>query len=75
MESDQKASHPSSDDLSCGPPPFRICLAGGWLDQPFMSQVVSGPVICVNIYVRQQHEMNIVSYTHERWMDSVYTCT
>ena len=29
--------------------PFRIDLAGGWLDQPFVSSVAPGPVIVVSI--------------------------
>eukprot|EP01116_Phalansterium_solitarium_P008617 TRINITY_DN22554_c0_g1_i1.p1 TRINITY_DN22554_c0_g1~~TRINITY_DN22554_c0_g1_i1.p1 ORF type:complete len:251 (+),score=68.07 TRINITY_DN22554_c0_g1_i1:83-835(+) len=31
-------------------PPYRICLAGGWLDQPWVSKIASGPVVTVNIY-------------------------
>lgn len=29
--------------------PWRICLAGGWLDQPWVSSVLPGPVIVVNV--------------------------
>lgn len=29
--------------------PFRIDLAGGWLDQPFVSKFASGPVITISI--------------------------
>jgi cytidyltransferase-like protein len=29
--------------------PYRICLAGGWLDQPWMSKLHSGPVIVIQI--------------------------
>lgn len=29
--------------------PWRICLAGGWLDQPWVSKLCAGPVIVVNI--------------------------
>lgn len=29
--------------------PYRIDLAGGWLDQPFVSKLYSGPVITVSI--------------------------
>jgi cytidyltransferase-like protein len=29
--------------------PYRICLAGGWLDQPWMSRLHSGPVIVIQI--------------------------
>lgn len=30
--------------------PFRLCLAGGWLDQPWVSEVCSGPVIVSQIW-------------------------
>eukprot|EP01060_Flectonema_neradi_P012963 TRINITY_DN1975_c1_g1_i1.p1 TRINITY_DN1975_c1_g1~~TRINITY_DN1975_c1_g1_i1.p1 ORF type:complete len:261 (+),score=36.09 TRINITY_DN1975_c1_g1_i1:40-822(+) len=30
--------------------PWRICLAGGWLDQPWCSKLCPGPVIVVNIH-------------------------
>ncbi len=29
--------------------PYRIDLAGGWLDQPFVSQIVAGPVIVASL--------------------------
>jgi len=29
--------------------PYRICLAGGWLDQPWISEMHSGPVVVVQI--------------------------
>ena len=29
--------------------PFRIDLAGGWLDQPFVSELCAGPVITISI--------------------------
>jgi cytidyltransferase-like protein len=29
--------------------PYRIDLAGGWLDQPFVSKLVAGPVITISI--------------------------
>ncbi|KAJ1633784.1 hypothetical protein T492DRAFT_978858 [Pavlovales sp. CCMP2436] len=29
--------------------PWRICLAGGWLDQPWVSAVHPGPVLVVNV--------------------------
>jgi len=35
------------DDLNAFP--WRICLAGGWLDQPWVSSVFPGSVIVVNI--------------------------
>ena len=33
--------------------PWRICLAGGWLDQPWCSKLSPGPVIVVNIHPHQ----------------------
>lgn len=30
-------------------PPYRLCLAGGWLDQPFVSQLCPGAVIVAGI--------------------------
>jgi cytidyltransferase-like protein len=29
--------------------PYRICLAGGWLDQPWLSELHSGPVVVAQI--------------------------
>eukprot|EP01062_Namystynia_karyoxenos_P025936 TRINITY_DN20303_c0_g1_i1.p1 TRINITY_DN20303_c0_g1~~TRINITY_DN20303_c0_g1_i1.p1 ORF type:complete len:273 (+),score=65.97 TRINITY_DN20303_c0_g1_i1:97-915(+) len=34
--------------------PWRICLAGGWLDQPWVSKVHPGGVIVVNIEPHEQ---------------------
>eukprot|EP01050_Picozoa_sp_SAG11_P012080 SAG11_NODE_1320_length_5208_cov_5.188687_7_plen_260_part_00 len=34
--------------------PWRICLAGGWLDQPWVSQITPGPVIVVNVHPHDQ---------------------
>ncbi|MGE5421355.1 MAG: adenylyltransferase/cytidyltransferase family protein [Chloroflexota bacterium] len=30
--------------------PYRLCLAGGWLDQPWVSKVYPGPVIVAQIW-------------------------
>ena len=30
--------------------PYRLCLAGGWMDQPWVSKVHSGPCIVVQIW-------------------------
>lgn len=35
--------------------PYRLDLAGGWLDQPFVSKFFPGPVITVNIEPHQQY--------------------
>lgn len=32
-----------------GVPPYRICLAGGWMDQPFVSKFAPGSVVVVQI--------------------------
>jgi cytidyltransferase-like protein len=34
--------------------PWRICLAGGWLDQPWVSQVHAGCVVVVNVMPHEQ---------------------
>jgi len=36
--------------------PFRLDLAGGWLDQPFVSKYASGPVITISI--EPEYEFN-----------------
>lgn len=30
--------------------PFRLCLAGGWLDQPWVSEIHPGPVVVAQIW-------------------------
>jgi len=30
--------------------PYRLCLAGGWLDQPWVSEIYPGPVIVAQIW-------------------------
>lgn len=30
--------------------PYRLCLAGGWLDQPWVSEVYPGPVVVAQIW-------------------------
>lgn len=39
--------------------PYRIDLAGGWLDQPFVSSLYPGPVI--NMSIEPSHEFNLRS--------------
>lgn len=39
--------------------PYRLDLAGGWLDQPFVSKHFSGPVI--NISIEPSHDFNFRS--------------
>jgi len=31
-------------------PPYRICLTGGWLDQPWLSRIHPGAVIVLNVH-------------------------
>jgi len=31
-------------------PPYRICLAGGWIDQPWVSKYAAGSVVVFNIH-------------------------
>lgn len=49
--------------------PYRICLAGGWLDQPFVSQVHPGPVVVVNIQPTRQFSFRsgMATSTREVW--------
>ncbi len=37
--------------------PYRICLAGGWMDQPFVSEYHGGPVVTVNIHPTQDFNL------------------
>jgi len=41
-----RASSKIKEDLRL---PYRICIAGGWLDQPWISKLCSGPVIVAQI--------------------------
>ncbi len=49
--------------------PYRICLAGGWLDQPFVSKLAPGPVITVNIHPTRQFSFRsgMATSTREVW--------
>jgi cytidyltransferase-like protein len=40
----------SASAKSATVPPYRICLAGGWMDQPFVSKHAPGSVVVVNIH-------------------------
>lgn len=39
-----------------GTPPYRICLAGGWMDQPFVSKFAPGS--CVVVQIEPTREFN-----------------
>ena len=43
-------AHSSSELRSVYTMPFRIDVAGGWLDQPFVSKLYPGPVITTSIH-------------------------
>lgn len=49
--------------------PYRICLAGGWLDQPFVSEIAPGPVITVGIEPTRQFSFRsgMATSTREVW--------
>jgi len=49
--------------------PYRICLAGGWLDQPFVSKLAPGPVITVNIHPTRRFSFRsgMATSTREVW--------
>ena len=43
---DEAAQHRAAKS---GTPPYRICLAGGWMDQPFVSKLGEGSCVVVQI--------------------------
>ncbi len=49
--------------------PYRICLAGGWLDQPFVSRHHPGPVVTVNIHPTRRFSFRsgMATSTREIW--------
>jgi glycerol-3-phosphate cytidylyltransferase-like family protein len=51
-------------------PPYRLCLAGGWLDQPFVSKFHSGPVIVVNIHPTREFNLRsgMATSTRQHWL-------
>lgn len=42
-----RSSSQSKKDLKL---PYRLCLAGGWLDQPWVSEVHSGPCVVAQVW-------------------------
>ncbi len=40
-------------ELAAEQMPYRLCLAGGWLDQPWVSSLSAGPVVVVQIDPRE----------------------
>jgi cytidyltransferase-like protein len=47
--------------------PYRLDLAGGWLDQPFVSNLCAGPVITISVEVdfEVNHRSGMASSTHQ----------
>lgn len=39
----------STDSKARNALPYRVCLAGGWLDQPWVSELAAGPVIVAQL--------------------------
>jgi cytidyltransferase-like protein len=37
--------------------PYRLCLAGGWLDQPWVSEIFPGPVVVAQIWPSMDFNM------------------
>ena len=58
----------TADDLEAVLP-YRICLAGGWLDQPFVSKLAPGPVLTVGIHPTRRFSFRsgMATSTREVW--------
>ena len=58
----------STTQLSRGSFPYRIDLAGGWLDQPFVSSLHPGPVIVFSIHPTHEFDLRsgMATSTRER---------
>lgn len=39
----------STDSKSRSQLPYRVCIAGGWLDQPWVSELAAGPVVVAQL--------------------------
>jgi len=48
-----RSSSQSKKDLKF---PYRLCLAGGWMDQPWVSEVHPGP--CIVVQIRPEYDFN-----------------
>jgi cytidyltransferase-like protein len=50
-------------------PPYRLCLAGGWLDQPFVSKHHAGPVVVVQIEPTREFNLRsgLATSTRQHW--------
>ena len=49
--------------------PYRICMAGGWFDQPWVSQVTPGAVITLNIQPDEEFRFRggMATSSREKW--------
>ena len=56
-------------NLSPEPLPYRICMAGGWMDQPFVSKYHPGSVVVVNIHPTREFNLRsgMATSTRNLW--------
>lgn len=61
---DRQAAPAAADDL-----PYRICLAGGWMDQPWVSRLAPGSVVVVNIHPTREFNLRsgMATSSRQRW--------
>jgi len=55
-------------------PPYRICLAGGWMDQPFVSKFGAGSVVVVNIHptIKFNLRSGMATSTRNKWWGEIW---
>jgi len=60
------AEHPSISQKEL---PYRICLAGGWMDQPWVSKYHPGSVVVVNIHATREFNLRsgMATSTRNLW--------
>jgi len=54
---DVKASLAADTQAALPELPYRVCLAGGWMDQPFVSKYHRGSVVTVNIHPTREFNL------------------
>ena len=61
------------DTLRNGAPPQRICLAGGWIDQPFVNAYSPGSVTVAQIESREDRyeRAGLASSSRKVWLDLI----
>jgi cytidyltransferase-like protein len=49
--------------------PYRICMAGGWMDQPWVSEIAPGAVITLNIQPDEEFRFRggMATSSREKW--------